>query len=330
MLDSIIIKYLNLGIGGLLGNDLKGKNLGKGLTQRKSDKRYVASCMRRDGTRAMRTFIELKDARQWLTDTFNDDSHGVALVSESMTVNEWYESWVEQRAKLVRPNTIRNYRERYTSDIKPVIGRMRMMDVKPIHCQKVLNDMAEAGYSDGTVRQTLLVMITMFYSAYENDVIRKSPVTKSGVKMPPVTPKKPIDFFTIEEEKCFIEVARDYSYYEQFRFVLETGLRTGELIGLEWKCVDLEKRIIRVEKTLEFRYSTQEWRWGPPKTKNGIREVPLTNAAYEILRSIKDRGGYANMNTPEEFKDLVFLNRTGWPTKNSTYDTALQKRCEKA
>ena len=326
----IIGKCLNLGKGDGLGKDLKGKDLGKGLTQRKSDKRYVASHTRRDGTRAMRTFVELKEAKQWLSDTAHDDMHGAAIISEGMTVNEWFEQWQEQRGKIVRANTIRNYRERYASDIKPVIGRMRMMDVKPIHCQKVLNDMATDGYAEGTIKQTLMTMVTMFYAAYENDVIRKSPVTKSGVKMPPVAEKKPIDFFTIEEEKRFIEVAKDYSYYEQFRLVLETGLRTGELIGLEWKCVDLEKRIVRVEKTWEFRYSTQEWRWGPPKTKHGIREVPLTKTAYEILKGIKDRGGDAKDSTPEEFKDLVFINRTGYPSKNSTYDTALQKRCEQA
>lgn len=326
----IIDGCLNLGKGELLGKDLKGKDLGKGLTQRKSDKRYVANYTRRDGTRAMRTFVELKDAKQWLSDTIHDDSHGAVFVSEGMTVNEWFEQWQEQRGKLVRANTIRNYRERYLADVKPVLGRMRMMDVKPIHCQKVLNDMATAGYAEGTIKQTLLTMVTMFYAAYENDIIRKSPVTKSGVKMPPVAERKPIDFFTIEEEKRFIEVAKDYSYYEQFRLILETGLRTGELIGLEWKNVDLENRIIKVEKTLEFRYSTQEWRWGPPKTRHGIREVPLTKTAYELLRGIKERGGYAGDNTPDEFKDLVFINRTGYPTKNSTYDAALQKRCEQA
>lgn len=48
------------------------------------------------------------------------------------------------------------------------------------------------------------------------------------------------------------------------------------------------------------------------------KEELLTKTAYEILSGIKERGGYANDNTPDEFKDLVFINRTGYPTKNST------------
>ncbi|MCR5303730.1 MAG: site-specific integrase [Lachnospiraceae bacterium] len=199
--------------------------------------------------------MELKEARQWLYDSKHEDMYGTALVSEKMTVNEWFDSWSRERERLVRPNTIRNYRERYKKNIKPVIGRMRMIDVKPIHCQRVLDDMADAEYSEGTIRQTLMTMVTMFYSAYENDVVRKTPITKSSVKIPAGVPKKKIDFFSIDEELRFLEVAKDYAYYDQFRLVLETGLRTSEMIGLEWKCVDLEKRIIKVEKTLEYRYS---------------------------------------------------------------------------
>lgn len=313
-----------------MGKDLRGKDLGPGLTQRKSDGRFVANFNRKDGSRAMKTFKELKKAQQWLADSRYEDVKGVLLVNENMTVDAWFKEWSEQRSKIVRPNTIRNYKERYNNNIKPVIGRMRMVDVRPIHCQKVLNDMAEAEYSEGTVKQTLLTMVTMFYSAFENDIIRKSPITKSGVKMPPDLPKKDIDFFTVEEERRFIEIAKDYAYYPQFRLILEMGLRTGEMIGLKWSNVDMENRKIHIRETLEYRYSTQEWRWGPPKTKHGIRTITMTQTAYQILKDLKDNPPKVNHEIPEEFKDLVFINRTGMPTKNSTYDVALQKRCEKA
>ena len=82
---------------------------------------------------------------------------------------------------------------------------------------------------------------------------------------------------------------------------------------------------LRIEKTVEFRYSTQKWSWGPPKTKQGVRTLKMTNKAYEILKEMWDNRS-ENHKTPEEFKNLVFLNRTGYPTKNSTYDAALVKR----
>ena len=311
-----------------MGKDIKGHDLGKGLTQRKDSKKYEANYYDSDGRRIVRSFKTLSEARRWLADSKYEQAHNLPVISDKLTVDEAFRMWISHKEKQVRPNTIRNYKERYESDIKPVIGRMRIIDVKPTHCQKILDLMADEDYAAGTMKQTLNTMITFFWYAYENDMVRKSPVTKSGVKMP-ACEKKGIDFFSIEEEKRFIEVAREYAYYEQFRLILEMGMRTSELIGLEWKCVNLEKRELRIEKTLEFRYSTQKWTWGPPKTQQGVRTLKMTNKAYEILKEMWDNRR-ENPKTPEEFKDLVFINRTGYPTKNSTYDAALVKRCEQA
>ncbi len=300
------------------------------MSQRKDTGKYQANYYNSDGRRISREFATLTEARTWLADSKYEDAHHMTVVSEKMTVNEWFDAWSREKAVLVRPNTMRNYRERFENDIKPVIGRMRIVDVKPIHCQEVLNRMVDIDdpYAYGTVRQTLNTMTTLFWAAYENDIIRKSPVTKIGVKMP-VTEKKEIDFFSIEEERRFIEVARNYCYYEQYRLILELGLRTSELVGLTWKCVDLKNREICIEKTLEYRYSTKEWAWGPPKTKQGFRTLKLTNKSYEILADLWNKRK-VNEKTPDEFKDIVFLNRTGYPTKNSTYDSTLEKRCKKA
>ncbi len=104
---------------------------------------------------------------------------------------------------------------------------------------------------------------------------------------------------------------------------MHNGGCSSEQPLLSFQYVDLEKRELRIEKTLEFRYSTQKWSWGPPKTKQGFRTLIMTNKAYEILKEMWDNRR-ENPKTPEEFKDLVFINRTGYPTKNSTYDAVLR------
>ncbi len=312
-----------------MGKDLKGKELGKGITQRKSDGKYLASFAVSDGRRVSRTFDTLKDAKQWQADVKYEDAHQMSVVSDTMTVNAWYNSWSKQKEKLVRPNTMRNYRDRYERNIKPVFGRMRINDVKPIHCQEVLNRMAEEGYAGSTIEQTRVTMQTMFWSAFENHIIRFTPVTKAGVKLPKAY-KKEIDFLTVEEEKRLIEFSKDLCYYSQFRLILETGMRTGEVIGLTWDCVDFDRKEVRIEQTLEYRYSVGEWRFGPPKTKHGYRTIKMTDTVFDLLKEIRDGESNVKEWTPEEFRNLVFINRTGFPTKNSTYDTALGKRCVKA
>lgn len=64
--------------------------------------------------------------------------------------------------------------------------------------------------------------------------------------------------------------------------ILETGLRTGEMIGLTWDAVDFEKRTITINKTLEYRQKQEYWSAGPPKTQSSYRTIPLTDCAYNI------------------------------------------------
>jgi integrase len=244
------------------------------------------------------------------------------------------------------PNTRRNYRERYVHNIQPVIGKMKLGDVKPLHCKMVLNRM-DSGYAGSTIRQTYITMGTMFRSAVMNDLINKHPM--DGVRYSkPVRAVDDIKFLTVEEQRKFLAVAeRSHNYY-QYALILETGLRTGELIGLTWDAIDWENRTLTVNKTLEFRHKQSAWRAGPPKTRQSYRIIPLTNRACEILRAVEAERSkrkesdllsqtldYIDRRTGAMatlvMRDLVFINyRTGEPAKNSSYDTHLYKLCDEA
>lgn len=180
-----------------------------------------------------------------------------------------------------------------------------------------------------------------------NDLIRKHPM--DGIRFSaPVKEKDNIRFITLEEQKRFLQTARRSHNYYQYALILETGLRTGELIGLTWDAVDLEKKTLTVNKTLEYRHKQKYWSAGPPKTAHSYRTIPLTEKAVEILRTVKEmrpnRKESELLNQELEFKDLrsgrkkklimkdlVFINwRIGEPDKNSSYDTHLYKLCEEA
>ena len=180
-----------------------------------------------------------------------------------------------------------------------------------------------------------------------NDLISKHPM--DGVRYTkPVRAKDDIKCFTRDEQRKFLEVARKSHNYSQYALILETGLRTGELIGLTWDAIDFKKRTLTVNKTLEFRHAQHFWRAGPPKTPQSYRTIPLTDKAYDILKSLWDKRferfespllsetlEYIDRRTGAASKllmrDLVFINfRTGKPSKNSSYDTHLYKLCDKA
>ena len=81
--------------------------------------------------------------------------------------------------------------------------------------------------------------------------------------------------------------ARSHNY-RQYDLLLETGLRTAELISLTWDSIDWKKQTLAVSKSLEYSHSQGYWRAGPPKTKKSYRTIPLTEKAYSILKSCYD------------------------------------------
>lgn len=133
---------------------------------------------------------------------------------------------------------------------------------------------------------------------------------------------------TIDEQKKFLEGATGQSYENQYRFILQTGLRTGELVALQWKNVDFEKRILTIDSSMEYRYTVGEWRIGEPKSKSGYLTIPLTEEAIRILKDQKEKNKKIQ-EIPVEFSEYIFLCRKGTPVKNSTYDTSLFKICDK-
>ncbi len=128
-----------------MGKDLKGKELGVGLSQ-ESTGLYAARFVDRFGKRQRRRFKKLQEARQWIADATYVDSHSDLAFPVDLIVDAWFDYWIELKRKTVRPNTVRNYEERYNRNIKKVIGKMKLADVKPLHCQKIFNIMAEEGY----------------------------------------------------------------------------------------------------------------------------------------------------------------------------------------
>ena len=329
-----------------MGKSLKGKECGAGICQRK-DGKYTARFLAKDGSRREKHFKTLPEARNWLADAKYEDRNGlVPAANGEMTVDAWFQFWWENMIADLSPNTRRNYANRYRINIQPVIGAMRMMDVKPMHCKIVLNQMTTR-YAGGTIAQVYMTMGTMFQAAVRNDVILRHPM--DGVRYTkPIRAASDIKCLTLKEQELFLEAASQTHNYRQYQFLLETGLRTGELIGLTWDVIDWKKHTLTINKSLEYRHSEGIWRAGPPKTPKSYRTIPLTDKAMAILKECYEERHnrkesetlsqvleYLDRKTGETqylvMKDLVFVNyRTGEPIKNSSYDTHLIKVCDNA
>ena len=288
-----------------MGKNLKGKECGKGICQRK-DGLYYARFVDKTGKRHEKYLPTLPDARNWIEESKYADAHEDVFVATDTTVDQWFDFWIENIVGDLAPNTLRNYRERYVHNIQPVMGKMMIANVKPMHCKKVFIQM-DADYAGSTIRQAYITMGTLFKAAKMNDLITKHPM--DGVRYTkPVRATDDIKFLTRDEQRVFLETAKRSRNYNQYALILETGLRTGEMIGLTWDAIDFQNRTLTVNKTLECRHKQHFWRAGPPKTQQSYRTIPLTDRAYEILKEIKDKRPWQK-ESPLLSQTLEYIDR---------------------
>ena len=185
-----------------MGKSLKGKELGVGISQQ-TNGLYVARFTDRFGRRKSKRFKKLQECRQWIADATYIDEHSDLENATDMLVDAWFEYWIDLKKKTVRPNTVRNYSERYERNIKNVIGNKLLTEVKPIHCQKIFSDMADEGYKTTTIYQTRIALYNMLEFAKENEVIITNPCKKS-VKSDIGKPSDKKEALTIDDQRRFL------------------------------------------------------------------------------------------------------------------------------
>lgn len=106
-----------------MGKNLKGRECGKGIYQRK-DGKFSARYSAKNGKRLEKYFDTLPEARNWLADVRYEDKHGIIVATSDMTVDDWFSFWLNNLVCDLAPNTRRNYEDRYFRNIQPVIGKM--------------------------------------------------------------------------------------------------------------------------------------------------------------------------------------------------------------
>lgn len=312
-----------------MGKSLKGKELGIGITQRR-DGRYSAKFKSKSGKRIEKYFDKPAAARSWLAEAKYEDAHGQIGSSAKITVDAWFSYWItEIKEKTVRWSTLRSYRDRYEKNVREIIGNMSIGDVKPMHCQNILNIMDNQGYAGASMERTRVTLSAMFTDACENDIIATNPVKKS-VKCPKQKNKN-TSVLTLNMQERFLTAAQKSVHYNHYLFVLQTGIRSSELRGLKWSDIDFQNRKIHIRRNVTHDSKHNKFITGELKTLSGQRDIPMTQTAYDLLMELKSRPTpFGPEGGLPEFGEHVFLNRNGRLIPNSNYNQYIEKICQKA
>ena len=296
-----------------MGKSLNGKELGKGISQRK-DGLYQARFVNRFGKRQTIYAKTLNEIRHQLRTEQYEDDKMLNVINDDMTLDEWYEIWMNTCKKNCRNSTKETYASHYRR-IQKQLGWMKLTKLNLIVIQQVFNELR----SDNERKNSKKILVDMLEKAIDADLLVKNVAKQINTKVSKEE-KKERRVLTIKETELFLKEAEKSFYYNLFIVALDTGLRIGEIMALTWSDVDLKKRVLHVRRTLCYfrKDGKYTFEWHDTKTKNGRRDVPLTQREYEALkrqRAKKLQIELKGLKAPEGFENLVFVTKNNRPTQ---------------
>ena len=221
----------------------------------------------------------------------------VELTEDSrMTLGEWLDRWLtEYKAGTVRPGTLKSYRCYIEYYIKPQLGDKQISLISQQDIQRMyrrlktegrIHEHPEMGHqlSDSMVRHIHTTLHAALKDAVQAHVIPRNPTKGTTAPKPNYKPKR---ILTGEELDAFRAVVeQDEVWRDFFQTELMTGLRRGEICGLQWNDFDEESGTLKVCRTLHGQRKG-EYTVGETKTGKGMRTILLPKTVADILRRRK-------------------------------------------
>lgn len=302
-----------------MGKDLKGKELGEGVSQRK-DGKYTARFRNKSGKRIQKYFDKSIEAKRWIINAKYEDAHNNIGASSNMLFDTWFNCWMDNIHTAIKMSTKKYYHQIYRNHIKEYIGQMIISDIKQLHCQNILNIASKKELSASTMIHLSNILNMSLDSAVENEIINYSPMTSTTKYIN--NNQKERRYLSKNETDIFLKYTKEnVTHYYLYALILQTGLRISEALGLKWSDIDFENKILHVNRILYYNSEKKIYEFTEPKTINSKRIIPLTQEAITILKDRKK----INNKLPKMigFQDLIFLNKYGKPINKNTLNTRL-------
>lgn len=248
---------------------------------------------------------------------------GAAMDGRKVTLKEFADRWIAEHAEQkLQPATVNAYRSELEEKILPVLGHLKLSELKPHNINAFFVAMTQdgarkdgksGGYSKGTIAKTRNVISSVLRTAAEWEIIDRNPCDK--VRLQGGDTAEKLKFFTPEQTCTFLDyIEQPYAVkikghkrvddtgtpyavgdYETtknipeqlrvlFNLAVYTGLRKGELLALQWPDIDLVADVVRVSKAVTLVDGKPVIK--APKTKTSHRTVSIPHSLSERLRKL--------------------------------------------
>lgn len=243
--------------------------------------------------------------------------------ASTRTLNECFEAYMESN-KLLQRKTRDGKHRIYKDKIEPYFGNRKVAKITRNDIKILYMDILDTGISMETVMKVDETLNGILENACANRAINYNPCNGVVAEL-----KRDVRYMrnqkhslTIPEQKAFlnyISCSKKYSHwYPLFKFMLGTGCRIGEALGLTWDNCDFKNGVIRIDHAIRYYKTGDSEDYGleiiKPKTVAGTRIIPMLDTVRELLLAERDRQSRMILN------DIVIDGMTGfvWRTKRGT------------
>ena len=261
-------------------------------------------------------------------DILHSSEKGELIMDKNINLYQYISLWLELFKKNeVKDATYGRLVQSNESLHKYPLSLEKVYEVTPFDIQYYINQIKDEGYSFSTIKKQLELLRASLRKAVKLKLILENPAEDIEMPSPKVIkkPKEILSYNKKEQEKLqkYINEHFDNPAVLCVGFMIETGLRSGEVLSLQWKNVDLEKHKCHICSTIiNPHLPSKSYIQDTPKTDSSIRTIPLTVCAEHILKTLK-------MHSSSEFIFGDKDNRHEW-LEYPTLIRTIKKMCNES
>lgn len=269
-----------------------------------TNSRWMAKITLPNKKRRTKSGKNKKDVIDWLTDQRNKIKRGIYVKDEKVKLGEFIISYMEDVARHnLAPRTYQTYYGYVTNHIVPELGKIRLSSLRPDQVQTFYTNKLDENLSTRTVQQIHSILRKTIQQALKWGMVSRN--VCDLVDSPRPKQEAP-EVLTLEQITIFLDAVKDHPYYPIYILAVYTGMRQSEIIGLYTTDIDLDKRALRVQRTIQY-VRGQGFVTADVKTEKSRRTVELPETAVNVLqehmRGVKGK--------------LLFTASTGNPVYNN-------------
>jgi integrase len=236
-----------------------------------------------------------------------------------------------------RPTTIAGYRAKMNRYVlKNEIAEVPLQALAAVDLDKLYSELIAGGgrnrssLSFRTVRHVHTILGKALSDAERQDLVPRNPARRAMPPSPTAARSPEASTWTPDQLARFLDATKDHHHTALFRLAAMTGMRRGELCGLQWADVDLEGKLLRVRRTITT--VAGEIVEGEVKTARSRRTLGLDAVTTVVLKShrarqLEDR---VKMGAGYRDRDFVFAQPSGEPWNADAVGRSFTRAVEKA